>query len=170
MEYCPGSTLDPFELNLPMVHKLLKALSYLHSLGIIHRDIKPENIIVDNGVPKIIDFGLSKDTWENPRLTKSICGTKAYMPPEALRGEPQGQPVDVWSLGIILYCMVTGKYPWILEKDILENELVFPPGTNSQCRDLIEKMLDKNCSTRIKASEALSHPVFQNLEIENIYQ
>lgn len=88
MEYCPGSTLEPFELNLTIILNLLKAISHMHSLGIIHRDIKPENIIVDGDVPKLIDFGLSKDTWENTRLIKSICGTKAYMPPEALRGEP----------------------------------------------------------------------------------
>jgi serine/threonine protein kinase len=169
MEYCPGTTLDPFELNLPVIQNLLKALSHMHSLGIIHRDIKPENIIVDGDVPKLIDFGLSKDTWDNTRLIKSICGTKAYMPPEGIRGESQGQPVDIWSLGIILHVMVVGKYPWITENDILNMELIFPEGTDSKVVDLISKMLDRNSTTRIKASEAISHPIFSELEIADIY-
>ena len=75
----------------------------MHSLGIVHRDLKPENIIVDDEIPKIIDFGLSKDTWDNTRLLRSMAGSKAYMAPESINGDPQSCPVDIWSLGVILY-------------------------------------------------------------------
>ena len=53
--------------------------------------------------PKIIDFGLSKDTWDNTRLLKSMVGSKIYMAPEILLGDPHSTPVDIWSLGVILY-------------------------------------------------------------------
>lgn len=65
--------------------------------------------------------------------------------------------------------MVTGNYPWITENDILNKNLIFPEGTDPKAVDLISKMLDRNSKTRIKASEAISHSVFSESELADIY-
>ena len=105
-------------------------------------------MVNDKGDPKIIDFGLSKDTWDNSRTLKTIVGSKVYMAPEVLEGKPHSHPCDMWSLGIILYLMLSGDYPFAgknLDHDILNEAHDFPKKiwgkVSDQCMFFIEELL-----------------------------
>ncbi len=104
--------------------QIAQGLAKAHEHGIVHRDIKPANILVtSDGVPKIVDFGLAKLSGRT-MLTKtsSTIGTAAYMSPEQARGEPTDQRTDIWSLGVLLYGMISGKRPFDAE---YENALLY---------------------------------------------
>ena len=89
------------------------ALEYLHDKGIIYRDLKPENILFDNkGYLKLADFGLSKTGMTGNTQTYTFCGTPEYIAPEILMGLPYDKSVDWWSLGIIIYEMLTSYPPF----------------------------------------------------------
>lgn len=100
-------------------------LDYLHRNGIIYRDIKMENILLDKrGHVQLIDFGLSKWLPMGDR-TCTICGTIQYMAPEILSVEPYDHSVDWWSLGILVYALLSGEYPLSAAKDHIQmNEKV----------------------------------------------
>jgi len=94
--------------------QIAQGLQKAHEKGIVHRDIKPANIMItDDGTAKILDFGLAKLAGQT-RLTKtgSTVGTAAYMSPEQAKGEPVDQRTDIWSLGVVMYEMFTGKLPF----------------------------------------------------------
>ena len=122
MEYVHGKSLDRIideaDGPLPMdeIGKLLAGmaagLSFLHDRGIVHRDLKPANVFLENGVVKIGDVGLAKFITQSKRSaqTESV-GTVYYMAPEVARGR-YGHEVDVYSLGIVLYEMLTGRVPF----------------------------------------------------------
>jgi serine/threonine protein kinase len=113
---------------------LIDALEVLHSQGIVHRDIKPENILLtkENDTKiKLTDFGLSNIMGAGDVL-KSKCGTPVYMAPEMLQRKPYNTAVDVWSVGIILYIIVSGTLPFYADNPddfldlVLESEYSFP--------------------------------------------
>lgn len=116
-EMISGEKLDP-ATALAMTPHICEALEYAHAQGVVHRDIKPENILIDlNGGVKIADFGLAKltgRTTDHDALTQpqQVMGTLHYMAPEQLRGE-QGidHRVDIYSLGVVIYEMLTGQLP-----------------------------------------------------------
>lgn len=125
MEYFEGITLrklinEAITSNLLLDERfilhvfaqLISALQFCHSLNIIHRDIKPENIIItDDDHVKLIDFGLSKKIENSDKLAKTFAGTPVYMSPEMLKGLPYSFLTDVWSLGCVLYEMMTFHHP-----------------------------------------------------------
>jgi serine/threonine protein kinase len=91
------------------MRQLLSAIVHCHANGVAHRDIKPENILVDrNDEVRLIDFGLSK---LGKKESKDIAGTLYYMAPEALNGK-HNQRSDMWSLGVLLYTLVSGYLPF----------------------------------------------------------
>ena len=151
-----------------IIHKILLGLNHVHSVGVIHRDIKPENIMVDEtGEPKIIDFGLSKDTVIHGEADTRIVGSKIFMAPEIFEGFPHTLACDIWSLGVILFMMLSGQYPFNmrnLEKDIVESPVLFlGPSWDSVSqtgKSLILGMLAKDSGARLTARQALAHPWF----------
>ena len=93
--------------------KIVRGVEYLHSKKIAHRDIKLDNIMVNKNYDvKIIDFGFSLFTSSSKKLSLH-CGTPSYMAPELVaKKDYVGQPVDIWALGVLLYKLLTGYYPF----------------------------------------------------------
>ena len=95
-----------------IMHDLLSALNHVHMQGIIHRDIKPENIMfdVDGGTVKFIDFGLACQMKTS--CVSELAGTPYYIAPEVI-DENYGKKADIWSLGVVLYFLMSGKLPFV---------------------------------------------------------
>jgi len=124
MEYIDGKTLDEVlkekgrldsDEAVRIISQAAQGIEDAHRKGIIHRDIKPSNIILDKfGNVKVMDFGLARITADQSRPTKSgdLLGTLDYMSPEQCRGEDLDERTDIYSLGVVLYEMLTGKRPF----------------------------------------------------------
>jgi beta-lactam-binding protein with PASTA domain len=122
MEYLDGRTLKellvrngptPIPIAIDYARQILGALSFAHRNGIIHRDIKPHNIIVgSDGRLKVTDFGIARSGASQMTEAGSIVGTAQYLSPEQARGAPVDPRSDLYSLGIVLYEMLTGKVPF----------------------------------------------------------
>jgi eukaryotic-like serine/threonine-protein kinase len=123
MEYVPGQPLNkilsgenrklPLSLALQIAQEIAEALNYAHGQGVVHRDIKPANILITlDGHPKIADFGVAKLNQGLMTIPGQILGSPAYMAPEQLSGEGTDPRSDLFSLGVILYSMLTGFRPF----------------------------------------------------------
>jgi WD40 repeat protein/tRNA A-37 threonylcarbamoyl transferase component Bud32 len=126
MEFVEGKRLDVYLAeNRPdardrqtLMARICEAVCYLHARGVIHRDLKPSNILIKNdGTPKIIDFGLALGTVEDSRATMvtetgTVVGSVAYMSPEQLASDELDPRSDVYTLGLILFQVLTGKLPY----------------------------------------------------------
>jgi serine/threonine protein kinase len=140
MEYVQGKNLSqiiqregalPWNRAFTLFSQILTAMDYAHKQGIIHRDIKPSNFIVQsNGMVKVTDFGIAK-LFGGEELTRagSTLGTSCYMSPEQILVQPIGVFSDIYSLGITLYEMVTGRVPFSGNSDfeIQRGHLELPP-------------------------------------------
>ncbi|XP_051828715.1 calcium/calmodulin-dependent protein kinase kinase 2 isoform X2 [Antechinus flavipes] len=144
---------------------LIKGIEYLHYQKIIHRDIKPSNLLVgEDGHIKIADFGVSNEFKGTDALLTNTVGTPAFMAPETLsetRKIFSGKALDVWAMGVTLYCFVFGQCPFMderilsLHSKIKSQALEFPdqPDIADDLKDLIVRMLDKNPESRIIVPE-----------------
>lgn len=181
MEYCTGGDLTERMMEHEglyaeeeatlLMRKLLSALNHMHSLFICHRDLKPENMLFtskeERAEVKITDFGISQRF--NEEELRSTVGTPNYMAPEVLKGK-YGKECDVWSLGVILYILLSGRQPFngqtleeIFQNIIAGNYTLIRPeldDVSSEGLDLIKKMLMPDLRDRITIEAALEHPWF----------
>ena len=167
--------------------ELCQAAEHLHKRNILHRDIKPENIFMDEKMNlKLGDFGLAKVMGDSNELKHSIVGTPLYCPPEIYKAQKSGKskaeynkPFDMWSLGCVLYYMLTGDlyfkpnlngdHPLFAEKaeQILIKPRVLPLRLSTACRDLISGMLAFNVEDRLSIGQVISHRWFQQLDLHD---
>ncbi|KAG2173431.1 hypothetical protein INT44_008783 [Umbelopsis vinacea] len=168
-----------------MVKQILEGVEYLHNLDIVHRDLKPENLLFqtpdEHANLMITDFGLSKILKNHDDILTTACGTPGYVAPEVLLQTGHGKPVDLWSLGVITFTLLSGYTPFWGEANGLlchavdqaalfesimsgkyEYDEEYWSDISDAAKDLIDKMLTFNPSKRITASQALKHPWITN--------
>lgn len=132
MEYVKGITLEEYIRHkngliveskaYPMLKEILEAFEYAHSKGIVHQDIKPSNIIIqEDGHVKIMDFGIARIVSE-AQQNAAVMGTPEYMSPEQIYGKPVDKRSDIYSLGVLIHNMLTGKAPYDATK-LTEQEI-----------------------------------------------
>jgi len=150
-----------------IIYQITSAIGYCHSSGITHRDLKLENVIVDkNHRVKIIDFGLSAYSKGNRKLT-FFCGTPSFLSPEIIKSSNYiGPPVDIWSIGVMLYVMVVGSFPFVAstQKELFETiargNIIYPEHLSSEVASLLKLIFNMDPEARINADEILKHEFF----------
>lgn len=155
--------------------QLLSAVNFLHKNDISHRDIKFENVLIDNNLNiKLIDFGLS--IFGNQLLT-TYCGSLYYAAPECLLYQPySGFSADMWSLGVVLFGMITGQLPWMdqnlnaVRSKIIESDYSLPNEIPDCCANIISRLLILNPDNRMSADECFIHPWFNLLFVKDMKQ
>ena len=186
MEYCPGgdlfSYLEKRKFRIPEEHaasimkKMCDAVFYFQSyFGVIHRDLKPENVLMtsegDDGDIRILDFGLSKISTPNEKCSEPY-GTLTYCAPEIILDEPYNKEVDMWSLGVMTYLMISGKLPFNSDdENKIARQIAFDQpdyAVNScwktvskECVDFIKKLLEKDSEKRMVIGDAIKHDWFK---------
>ena len=185
MEYCPGGDLFSYleqrkfkiseERAAIIMNKICEAVFYFQSyFGVIHRDLKPENVLLtssgDDSDIRILDFGLSKISTPNEKCTEPY-GTLTYCAPEIILDEPYNKEVDMWSIGVMTYLMISGRLPFNGEdENKIAREIAFnEPDFNAECWkkvskeciSFIKQLLEKNAKKRMVIGDALKHPWFK---------
>ena len=183
-EFIDGQTIrevtatEPLTVDevIDIVEQVASGLAAAHRAGIVHRDIKPENIMRrTDGLVKILDFGIAKlverqDSDSTQRSVHTelgvVMGTIDYMSPEQARGLPVDERTDIWSVGVVLYEMLTGQLPFagatrmdsmvaILEKEPLSLNETGRPTVNSAVQRIVDKCLQKNRDQRYQSIDEL---------------
>lgn len=187
-EFCKGGELfdkildnAPFEESAAayIMYQILSAVFYCHNLNIIHRDLKPENILIENEEKdtgyyniKVIDFGTAK-IFDKNKSEKKVIGSAYYIAPEVLNSK-YNEKCDIWSCGVIMYIILSGKPPFGGEDDEILDKIkkgkfdlkAEPwPRISQEAKDLIKHMLDMNTLSRISAQKALSHKWFKKFKM-----
>jgi serine/threonine protein kinase len=171
MEYVPGTTLEahadvsrllPVSKVVEIIFKCIRALEYAHRHGVIHRDIKPGNILLsETGETKVSDFGASFQQKLQETTQISGVGSPAYMSPEQVRLEPLTHQTDIYSLGVTMYRLLTGRLPFsastqpALTYAILHTEAQRPAKLRPELPGLLDaivmKAMEKNPSARYRS-------------------
>uniref|UniRef100_A0A1J3JAN6 non-specific serine/threonine protein kinase n=1 Tax=Noccaea caerulescens TaxID=107243 RepID=A0A1J3JAN6_NOCCA len=147
---------------------IVTGLMYLHAHNVIHGDIKPDNLLVtSSGTVKIGDFSVSQVFKDDDDQLRRSPGTPVFTAPECCLVSGitySGRAADTWAVGVTLYCMILGQYPFLADTlqdtydKIVNNPLIIPDGLNPLLRDLIEGLLCKNPSERMTLKTVSEHP------------
>jgi tRNA A-37 threonylcarbamoyl transferase component Bud32 len=182
-----GDLLDLIKARGPLAEDIARfvtvqvahGLKHCHGRGVLHRDVKLDNVLLSaNFVAKICDFGISRVVRPG-EVMREDCGTPAYTAPEVVAGAGySGFQADVWSLGVMLFVMVTGKVPFKdagqsldgLHRLIRKGEFAFPAAAalSADLRDLISRMLVVDPAARLTVDEVLGHAWFRRPVIDQL--
>ena len=173
MEYLEGQSLRdilqmqgalPLKETVEITLQLCDALAYAHSRGVVHRDIKPDNIhILPGGIIKLTDFGIARITAE-PSITiqGQVFGTPSYMSPEQVTSHTVDHRTDLFSLGITLYEMLTGRKPFVgdsvitITYNIMNNQPIMPIGVPHALQQILQRALAKDPNLRYQNAAAMA--------------
>ena len=157
--------------------ELVLALAHVHALGVVYRDLKPENVLLDQrGHVRLTDFGLSKEgVTLHAKGAHSFCGTPEYLAPEILARRGHGRAVDWWSLGALLYEMLTGLPPFYsrdrekLFEGIKNGDLGYPSHLSNDAKAVCKALLERDPAMRLgsgqgDADEIKAHAFFQRVD------
>jgi len=156
--------------------EIVCGLTYLHKRGVVYRDLKLENLLLDNeGHILLTDFGLCKENIGQGATTSTFCGTPEYLAPEVVEDEDYGTPVDWWSLGVVLYEMITGRSPFSssdheeLFRQILTAEIYYPSSLSAGAKDILQALLQRDPKLRLGSGpgdgdEIKAHHFFSNID------
>jgi len=163
--------------------QLVDGLAYCHTKGVCHRDLKPENLLVDeHNVLKITDFGVSSmreaGTQSNEMLLQTSCGTPYYVAPEVLfaskRGGYDGEKADSWSVGVILFLLLSGELPFMNEdmnklyEEIKTMKIRYPKEIKGDAKELLKKLLERDPIKRWSLEQVKTHKWFATDYARNI--
>mmetsp|Transcript_32028 Transcript_32028/g.47630 ORF Transcript_32028/g.47630 Transcript_32028/m.47630 type:complete len:704 (-) Transcript_32028:565-2676(-) len=161
--------------------EIILAISYVHTLDIIYRDLKPENVLLDaRGHVRLTDFGLSKEgISDSSSGANSFCGTPEYLAPEILNRQGHGRAVDWWSLGALLYEMLTGLPPFYCQdreklfEKIRKANLDYPASLSPPSKNLLRGLLTRDPNQRLgsgprDAEDIKEHPFFGDIDWEKL--
>jgi len=205
LELCPGGELLNYirktkSFSMPVAQfytaEIVNALEHLHTKGFVHRDLKPENVLLSATMHvKLTDFGTAKNlkaeaSSGKPR-TNSFVGTAEYVPPEVLTAPSVAEPgtedvplittaADLWSLGCMVFQMLTGKYPFRGKSDMLtfekikNRDLYIPPNLPAEAADFINKLLVLDPAKRLGANcdfaSLKAHPFFAGITFDGLWK
>lgn len=184
MELLKGTDLErrirknppSFGQRLEIVAQVCRGLAHAHGNGIVHRDVKPANVFVlEGGGVKIMDFGVARWMQSSQTQTGAVLGTADYMSPEQIRGQKVDGRSDIFSVGIILYRLLTNKKPFTGENiqatfyKILTNDhplLVLPDGQQvDQLQDIVDRALAKDADERYGSAEEMADDIKEFLRV-----
>lgn len=177
MELVYGGNLSQFMQSTKLtdtqsaqiMHGVLKAVEYMHNKNVIHRDIKPQNILVSSKknltMVKLADFGLSSE-FDSHSMENEKCGTLWFMAPEQTGKTFYSQSVDIWSCGILMYLLITGKHPLGNSKEtraaylkkLKSPKWKIPEYFSPAAKNLFLKLVEVVPIERYTATQALAHP------------
>jgi eukaryotic-like serine/threonine-protein kinase len=177
LEFCPGGSLDrrlnkepqPPQKAAALVETLARAMAAAHAAGVIHRDLKPANVLLDaNDTAKIADFGLARELEEEgPTRTGSVLGTPSYMSPEQAAGATRlvGPHSDQYSLGAILYDLLTGRPPFkgTSMMETLEHVRTREPAPPTQLQPSLPRDLETICLKALRKEPQQRYPTCEAL-------
>ncbi|XP_071035828.1 maternal embryonic leucine zipper kinase isoform X3 [Parasteatoda tepidariorum] len=176
LEYCPGGELFDYIIQRDRVtekeartffRQIISAVAYIHEKGYAHRDLKPENLLLDAEQNlKLIDFGLcARPKSGMQQNLETCCGSPAYAAPELIIGDYyNGNKVDVWSMGVLLYALLCGFLPFDdenvtkLYKKIQRGKYFCPPWLSSESKAILSDMLQVDPAKRISIDHLKIHP------------
>ncbi|KAF0915792.1 hypothetical protein E2562_038920 [Oryza meyeriana var. granulata] len=187
LEYCRGGDLHSYlqrhkrvseAVAKHFIQQLASGLQMLRENNVVHRDLKPQNILLvannENSLLKIADFGFAK-FLEPSSLAETLCGSPLYMAPEVMQAQKYDAKADLWSVGIILYQLVTGSPPFtgdsqiqLLRNILYTREIRFPSDCDlsNGCIDLCRKLLRINSVERLTVEEFVNHPFLTEHALE----